>query len=151
MLYHQRPKVKVHRKVTGAAWRRKNRKHLLAREAKRKLTKRAQCLIANARTRARNRGITFDLDGSEADFQRRIDAGHCELTGMAFDLSPGRRFNSPSLDRIIPAVGYVPSNIRIVCHAINAAMGTWGEEPIWRVFESWRSRRKPSSKRGRKP
>jgi hypothetical protein len=79
----------------------------------------------------------------QGDIQRRIDAGACEITGTSFDLSAGKKFNSPSIDRIDPSRGYEPDNIRIVCFAMNAAMGEWGEEPVWRMFKNW-SRRSSS-------
>lgn len=125
-----------------------NKVRRAAGEARRRLEKRAQCLVANARTRARKRGLYFDLDGAVEHIQARIDRGCCEMTGTPFDLSPGRKFNSPSIDRIDPKQGYTLSNIRIVCHAMNAAMGDWGEGPVWVMFENWKAT--PSRPRSRK-
>lgn len=142
------PGVKERRQSQQAEWRNNNKDYLSAREAKRRLEKRAQCLIANARTRAKNRNILFNLDSSHGEIQRRIDAGSCELTGVRFDLAPGRKWNSPSIDRIDPKAGYVLSNIRVICHAMNAAMGDWGEMPVWEMFQSWQAMQ--SSRRSRK-
>lgn len=135
--YMAKPGVREKRNAAIAAWCANNAEHRAAKEATRRLVKRAQCLIASARTRARKKGLIFGLDDFEADLQRRIDAGFCEITGVPFDLSPGRKFNSPSLDRINPSDGYVPENIRVVCHAMNAAMGDWGDLPVWQMFVSW--------------
>lgn len=137
MPYHMRPEVKKRRKTTYKIWSLKNKDHLARREAKRRLEKRGQCLIANCRTRARKRGIKYDLDGEVAEIQRRIDVGRCEITGVPFDLSPGKKWNSPSIDRIDPIMGYVPGNVRVVCQAMNVAMGDWGEGPVWEMFQSW--------------
>ena len=123
-----------------AQWRLENAEHLKQRAAKRRLEKRAMCLIAAARVRCRNKGITFDLDGFAVELQRRIDAGSCELSGAAFDLSPGRKPNSPSLDRRDPSKGYTPENVRVICHALNAALGDWGEARLAPLLAAWMQR-----------
>ena len=114
------------RLATTRAWAANNRGYLRAKAAKRRLEKRAESLVANCRTRARRRDLAFDLDGMVTEIQRRIDAGKCEVTGALFDLSPGRKWNSPSIDRIDAKRGYLPNNIRVVCQAMNLAMGDWG-------------------------
>jgi hypothetical protein len=136
-VYISKPGVRSRRNQKTKEWAERNKEHLLARERVRRVTKRAQCLIANARTRAKRRGMTFSLDGMETEIQRRIDAGKCEITGTPFDLSPGRKFNSPSIDRIDAKRGYEPDNVRVVCHAMNAAMGDWGEGPVFTMFINW--------------
>lgn len=125
------------RRATTRAWAAKNKEHLREKEARRRLEKRAQCLVANCRTRARRRGLEYDLDDMISEIQRRIDIGVCEITGAKFDLSPGRKWNSPSVDRIDAKQGYVPQNIRIVCQAMNLAMADWGESPVWEMFKLW--------------
>lgn len=118
-------------------WAAENKQHLLAREAKRRLEKRGQCMVATVRTRSRLKGYEFDLDKHVADIQMRLDAGVCELTGQQFDFSPGRKFNSPSIDRRDPLKGYTYDNIRIVLNIINVAMGDWGEEVLASVMQEW--------------
>lgn len=98
--YGQRPEVKEMRRAAFKKYASQNREKLLVKAAERRLLKRASCLVATTRTRARKRNLEFDLDQHVADIQSRIDKGVCELTGFPFDLSPGRKFNSPSLDRI---------------------------------------------------
>jgi hypothetical protein len=144
-----RAKNKEKRDAYSAQWRDENREHLKARDAKRRLEKRAMCLIAAARVRCRTKGILFALDGFAEELQRRIDAGHCELSGVPFDLSPGRKATSPSLDRRSPAGGYTPGNVRVICHALNAALGDWGEEALAPIMAGWLATR--SSPRPRKP
>ena len=123
-----------------AQWRLENAEHLKQRAAKRRLEKRAMCLIASARVRCRNKGIHFALDGFAEELQRRIDSGRCELSGAAFDLSPGRKATSPSLDRRDPAMGYTPENVRVICHALNAALGDWGEADLALILAAWMQR-----------
>ena len=60
---------------------------------------------------------------------RRIEAGVCEMTGLAFSLKPSRlNFHdpfSPSLDRHDRLKGYTPANTRVVVNAFNVAKGQW--------------------------
>jgi hypothetical protein len=141
-----REKNKEKKAAYEAQWRIENSDHLRARGAKRRLEKRAQCLINAARTRSRTKGIVFDLEGFESELQARIDLGKCELSGIDLDLSPGRKPTSPSLDRIKPELGYVPGNVRIICHALNAGLGDWGEDAFAYIAESWLKRRASLSK-----
>ena len=125
------------RKAYQAEWRLENAEYLKQKGAKRRLEKRAMCLIAAARVRSRAKNITYDLDGFADELQSRIDAGFCELSGARFDLSPGRKARSPSLDRIRPELGYVPTNVRVICHALNAALGDWGEDELHVILNAW--------------
>ncbi len=107
------------------------------------------CLVAAARVRARAKGVVFDLDSQAIDdLQRVIDRGICELSGLPFVLDGPRSAFSPSLDRIDPALGYVACNVRIVLHALNAALGDWGEDVFGKIAEAFvnarRSRRNSS-------
>lgn len=138
--YCARPEVKAKRAASHAAWMEKNKDKKQAAEARRRLERRASCLVATARTRARKRGLAFDLGDHIEDLQRRIDAGVCEVTGLPFDLSPGRKYNSPSLDRRDPARGYTHDNVRIVLNVINAALGDWGDEVLRDVMRQWLAR-----------
>lgn len=131
--YRARPEVRAKRAAYFQTWTAENKEHLVRREAIRRLTKRAQCLVATTRTRAKKKNIPFDLDTHIEEIQNRIDVGFCELSGIQFDLSPGRTFASPSIDRIVPSNGYLYPNIRIVCHGVNVALGDWGEE-IFEIF-----------------
>lgn len=100
------------------------------------MEKRAQCLVSHARIRSARKGIAFDLDIHVDDLQRRIDAGFCELTGLPFNLSGGRTWDGPSLDRIVPADGYVIGNVRVVCYAVNSALGDWGLDVLLKIAGS---------------
>lgn len=101
---------------------------------------RAKTLIYLAKARAKKLGVPFDLDQHEAEIQARIDAGECEMSGIPFDLTGKRNHASPSLDRIVPSRGYVYQNIRVLCQAMNCALGNWGEEALREVMLSWMGR-----------
>lgn len=136
-----RSKNKDKKDAYEAKWRLENAEHLKKRAANRRLEKRAMCLIAAARVRCRNKGILFDLDEFSEALQDRIDVGRCELSGVAFDLSPGRKPTSPSLDRIDPKKGYTPENVRVICHALNAGLGDWGEDAFAMIVTEWIKKR----------
>ena len=110
-----------------------------ARSFLRRRNKRAWLLVDAARRRARLDVIAYDLDGRQADLQRRIDAGFCELTGIPFNLDGGRTYDSPSLDRINPKKGYIYDNIRVICDLMNRALSDWGEGPVRIVAEAYMS------------
>lgn len=102
---------------------------------------RARVLVNAARTRAKQAGIPFDLDEHVDAIQTRIDRGFCELTGLPLRVEGGRTWDSPSLDRIVPELGYEITNVRVVLFAVNVMMNTWGEEPILTVADAIRTQR----------
>ena len=152
--YCARPEIAERRRANFKRWKESNQPHVSAQAAKRRLEKRAMILVANARDRARKRKLPFDLDAHIPEIQARLDLGVCEMTGEPFDFTPGRKFNSPSIDRVVPSAGYIYGNIRVVLYLMNCAMGNWGEEALLRVAGKWTAmqsvsrRRKRSLKRG---
>jgi len=103
---------------------------------------RAALLVRGAKRRADKNSLPFDLYPHVKEIQCRIDAGKCELSGIALDLyAPARAYNCPSLDRIIPAKGYLYSNVRVVCQAMNCALGSWGEAALEQVVRAWLARK----------
>lgn len=102
------------------------------------LQRRARNMISGARTRAKARGLPFALgDREQRIIEGILERGECEMTGIKFS-GPGKRSGfSASLDRIVPAKGYVPGNVRVVCLAMNSALGDWGEEPLREVMKTW--------------
>lgn len=132
---------KIKRSVYHKKYRALNKDTLDNKERYRRLTKRAQGLIAHARIRAKRLGIPYALDDQVESIQAIIDIGVCEMTALRFDLTPGqRRHLSPSLDRKIPALGYVPGNVRVICYGMNAALGNWGEAALIEMMDAWRKK-----------
>lgn len=73
-------------------------------------------LWRNAKRRAEERGIPFELQLEDI---RVPDT--CPVLGLT--LQPGTHKHhdaSPSLDRIIPAKGYVPGNVWVISHRANS-------------------------------
>ena len=88
--------------------------------------------VQNCKHRARSKGIECSLSAAQLKDVLRRSRGRCEVTGLRFttDRPSGSRTRPyfHSLDRIDSAKGYTIDNIRIVCHATNIALNTWGED-----------------------
>lgn len=89
-------------------------------------------LLNYARDRARRGGLSFDLDREFV--AEKLARGKCEMSGLAIErMAPGSHRThpyAPSLDRKDPALGYVKSNVRLVCFAVNRARSDWGDEVL---------------------
>lgn len=89
-------------------------------------------LLNYARDRARREGLPFDL--SREFVRKKLDRGVCELSGIGFRREPPGRHKThpyaPSLDRVTPALGYVESNVRLLCFAVNRARSDWGDDVL---------------------
>ena len=91
-------------------------------------------LIAHARTRARKKGLDFDLT---TEWAESVWTGNCTVSGIAFVVGEEPySLRAPSIDRIDSALGYVQSNCRFILHAVNAMKGTGSDEDMYRIAES---------------
>ena len=129
-------------KLRKARWIRSPKAQAYAR--KYRAENRAAYLVAECRRRCTKHGIPFDLDVQQ--LQTRINAGKCEVSGYALDVRPlteryQRRPDSPSLDRINPKKGYVMSNVRVVCLAVNLALSNWGEAVLLPILKAWMAKK----------
>jgi hypothetical protein len=106
---------------------------------------RARDLVRHARFRANKKGLPFDLLNHLEAIQQRINQGVCEVSGLPFNLDGGRTWDSPSLDRIDSTKGYLIGNVRVVCHAVNSAMGDWGEAKMLEIAHGILNRRRDAS------
>jgi len=106
---------------------------------------RASRLTAAAKSRAAAKGLKFDITVEWV--QRALDSGICEATGIAFDLTSKRGWNTPSLDQIKAGGGYTMENTRVVLFGFNAACGNWGEHRFIEMANAiMKSRRMKSEK-----
>lgn len=90
--------------------------------------------------RCRKSGVVFALDNYEAEVNEMISRG-CALTGLPFNPTAEPRYDSPSLDRIRPELGYVPGNVRVILYCLNAALGNWGEDTFYQVAKAFVDRK----------
>lgn len=96
--------------------------------------------VRAAKHRAKKGWLPFDLDLHREELRAKIYTG-CELTGIPFTLGGDRDWDSPSFDRIEPEKGYVYSNVRVICWALNSAFGYWGEKKFELVARAWLERK----------
>jgi hypothetical protein len=72
-------------------------------------------LWKNAKQRSKKSGLPFNL--TPADI---VVPSHCPVLGIPLSMGSGHvSAGSPTIDRIIPLVGYVKGNIRIISHRAN--------------------------------
>jgi len=82
-------------------------------------------MIHDARFRAKHARVPCTL--TLADVCALLAPMRCSATGLPLMRGEGIGSTgalSPTLDRIVPALGYVPGNVRLVCHAFNARRRT---------------------------
>lgn len=74
-------------------------------------------MLSNARHRARRDGFPCTITLEDIDIPT-----HCPVLGRMlhiFEGKQGGRDDSPSLDKVIPSLGYVPGNILVVSSKAN--------------------------------
>lgn len=99
--------------------------------------------IRQAACRAKSKGLDFDLYDHKELLLDRFKNG-CELTGLPFDFSvegKGGAWNSPSIDRVRPELGYTYNNVRLVLWSLNMALANWGEDTFEIVARAWLEKR----------
>lgn len=101
----------------GVDFRENNRTELRKRYKDYRRSEPARLLLSNAKQRARRAGLEFDI--TEEDV--RIPA-RCPLLGIELRSNEGHlQDDSPSLDRINPAKGYIRGNVQVISHLANRA------------------------------
>jgi len=97
------------------------------------------------RGRAAKQNLPFDLD-IEWVYDR---LGFCEVTGIPLNIRKtyekekkkgdysDRPINGPSVDKIVPANGYLKSNCRVVCWWYNLSKSIWSDEEILNIVKTW--------------
>ena len=72
-------------------------------------------LVGEAKKRASSRGLPFDLVPSDVVIPER-----CPVLGIPLVVNSGKCGpDSPTLDRVIPAFGYVKGNVAVISHRAN--------------------------------
>lgn len=75
-------------------------------------------MLRAARDRAKRKGLPFAI--ALSDIGMPAD-GRCPMIGIPLSQGVGKQHDgSPSLDRIVPELGYVPGNVRVVSYLANA-------------------------------
>lgn len=80
-----------------------------------RITERATFIVRSAKQRARQKSLPFNIDESDIDIPK-----FCPILGIELCLTnTAAKDNSPSLDRIIPELGYVKGNVQVISHLAN--------------------------------
>jgi len=84
-------------------------------ERVRRVTHKEQMLLSNASRRARRKGVPFDLKLDDIDIPEL-----CPVFGLPLRRDNSDRMDdSPTLDRIVPELGYVKGNVRVISWRAN--------------------------------
>ena len=105
--------------------------------------RRLKLLLGGAKHRALVKNLEFDIDYDYIQELWNKTDGHCYLTGQKFDLEnwgSKRQVNprAPSIDRIIPALGYVKGNVRLITYHMNVALTDFGVEEFQNLIERYK-------------
>ena len=83
-------------------------------------------MLQRARVRAKDKGLSFNLTLEDI-----IIPAHCPILGI--ELTPGDYKAQPHLDRIIPSLGYVKGNVRVISGQANRIKTNATPEEIQKV------------------
>lgn len=87
-----------------------------------------------AKNRSVERGMAFDIEKSDI-----VIPTHCPILGTELKShagSSGGRYNSPSLDKIIPELGYVKGNIQVISDRANKMKADASIKEL-KLFAEW--------------
>ena len=113
-LFHK-PKCPVHGEPTKRqTCQQCNAAYMRVYMRQRRLRKPAKTLLDRARSRAARRGVRFSIG-----LDHIVIPPSCPALGIPITLGEERSANSPSLDRIVPKLGYVPGNVRVISDRAN--------------------------------
>lgn len=71
-------------------------------------------MLSRSRSRAKRRGIDFTLSRNDITIPE-----FCPVLGIKLQVGQENWANSPSLDRLDPALGYIPENVRVISRRAN--------------------------------
>lgn len=72
-------------------------------------------MIRQAKARAKKRGLPFDLQLGDLTIP-----AYCPVLGIPLSVGEGERHDgSPTLDRLVPRLGYVSGNVRVISYRAN--------------------------------
>lgn len=103
-------------------------------ERQRRLKDPRICLLSNARTRSKRFNLPFNLKKEDI-----LVPALCPILKFPLETKSkvnGGRFNAPSLDRIVPELGYVKGNVWVISRQANAMKNQATKEDL-RNFSNW--------------
>jgi hypothetical protein len=99
----------------------------LARRTARRDASWEHSLVIECRSRARSLGLPFNLE--KADI---VVPDNCPVLGIPLFRTRGSRSdNSPSIDRVIPSLGYVKGNVHVISWMANRIKSTCDDPEVF--------------------
>jgi hypothetical protein len=103
---------------------------------------RPKTMIGEARMRARAKGLPFNIDLSDIHIPET-----CPVLGIPLSLGTGRHVpSSPSLDRLIPELGYTKGNVNVISMRANMVKHNSTFEELEKVYKWVKKMTKSSNK-----
>jgi hypothetical protein len=97
----------------------------------------AHSVTSTAKRRAKEKGVPFDLT---PDYVRSLAVDRCPSLGVELVYGSGNggsaEYNSASLDRIVPSLGYVRGNVQVLSARANAMKSDASPEELL-LFANW--------------
>jgi hypothetical protein len=92
-----------------------------------------QNMYHNAKQRAKKQNVPFELT---KEYLSSIMTDTCPILGIQLEFAgSSTRYNSPSLDRLIPELGYVEGNVYIISNKANAIKNNASPEELRKVAQ----------------
>lgn len=87
--------------------------------------------MGGVKNRSKQKDLPLGIDTEYLISLWEVQKGKCAVSGIEFNLASPEiagepRFDSPSVDRIEPSLGYTKGNVRLVIYQINMAIGPYG-------------------------
>lgn len=93
----------------------------------------AKYTLSRVRRRAAELGVPFDVGPEDFNVPSK-----CPVLGIVLTFGGGQRDSAPSVDRIVPAKGYVKGNVRIISMKANRIKNDATVEELQLVLEDLR-------------
>jgi hypothetical protein len=114
-----------------AKWQQDNPEKVKGFKTKYKQKNKLQSLLDAARKRARTYGVPCTILVSDI-----VVPEFCPILGIPLQHNAGKvGDDSPSIDRLIPELGYIPSNIRVISYKANRYKSNLSKELLQRFID----------------
>lgn len=98
-------------------------------------------LVVNAKVRAKNCNLPFSITADSFEIPE-----FCPILGVKLEFGSSEDHNAaPSLDRIVPQLGYVPGNIAVISHRANQIKNNGSAEEHRKIADWIEENRPPGS------
>ena len=99
----------------------KNKERIRANRKRSRVTHREAGMLSRCKHRAKQNNLPFNLSLEDIVIPKRCPVLDIEIRQLSVDDKPSKGYypNAPSLDRIIPELGYVKGNVRVISARAN--------------------------------